>query len=190
MIFCIPCLLCGPAASDWDVSWEGDGKKDQMIKDNKPETCQGELPALTMGECTGEDWVKPLSLLPTTESSNSPQNPNSKWSLLSKVQLEEMVTPFTLSSLHKLLTWHSGINPKLSWDNSSPIFHKLWGICMWDTVKSVTNGISNYLEATFPMPPPFLVVPVNSAVLCSAGGSCREPVEELPVRDPHCTQIS
>lgn len=65
------CLLCGPAASDWDASWEGGGKKDQMIKDNKPETCQGELSALTRGECTGKNWVKPLSLLPTTESRNS-----------------------------------------------------------------------------------------------------------------------
>lgn len=159
-----------------------------------------------MGECAGKIWVKPLFLLPTTESSNSPQNPDSKQSLFNKVQLEEMVTPFTLSSLDKLLSWDSGINTKLSWNYSSPIFHKLWGICMWDIVKCVKNSISNCVEATFPMPPPFFIVLVSSAVLCNAGASCREPVEELPatvlasspacgtslgaVRDPHSTQIS
>lgn len=118
------------------------------------------------------------------------------------------VTPFTQSSLDKFVSRDSGINAKFTWDSLSPISQKLWGIYLWDTVKSLKNSVrGNYSEATFSIPPLFFFnVLVNSAVLCNTGGYCREPVEELPVtvlasspaceislggvKDPHSTQIS
>lgn len=192
LIFCIssPRLLCGPAASVCLCAFPRKGmvRNSRCLKDNKPEAFQGELPALTTGKNQGKNWVKPLSFLPSNVYHwihwLCPSTYTTNGLFLNKAQPGEMVTPFTQSSLEKLLSWDLGTNPKLTWDSSSPIFHKPRSICPWDSVKSLKNRVSRKdLEATFPIPPTFLNVLVNSTILCNAGGlglvgiCCREPVE-------------